>query len=428
MKERIEYREARDLLLELAQVCRKERVPLEQSGGRILAGQLTAAENVPLFDRSPYDGYAFRAEDTQNASKEQPVTLRILEEVPAGSVPSQTLQPGTAVKILTGAPIPEGADAVEMYEKTVFTENTVTLSGHYRPGENIIYAGEDVKEGDVLASAGTVIDAGLAGSLAAQGILYPEVFRKPLVGLISTGSELADLIVKDSSESPEETIPQDGAGEMTRQKLSAGMIRNTNRYSLAAALQKDGCDTVYLGTVGDHAAEIADLIRNGIDSLHCDMILLTGGVSAGDYDLTPDAMEQAGCELLVKGVGIKPGMACCYGVKEGKLVCGLSGNPSSSLVNYCSVVRPAVRKMAGLLPYLPQEFTVILADAFSKKSKGTRFLKGRLEIEDGKAVMHIPEGQGNVMIGSFTGCNIMAIVPAGSGPLEAGTQLTGFLI
>jgi len=406
MTKHANYREARDLLISLVQKIGTERTELEKAAGRILAGDLLASENVPAFDRSPYDGYAFRAEDSAGASEETPVTLQVIEEIPAGSVPSREIVPGTAAKILTGAPIPQGADAVVMYEKTEFTADAVTLFAPASSGDNIVYAGEDVKKGEILAAAGTVIDAGLAGTLAAQGIGYPEVFQKPLVGMISTGSEL----VEASEEGP---VPE-------------GKIRNTNRYTIGAALQKDGCIPVYLGKAGDDVSEIARLIRKGLEET--DLVVLTGGVSAGDYDLTPQAMEAAGCEILIHGVDLKPGMACCYGMKDGKAVCALSGNPSSSILNYYTILRPAVRKMTGLMFYMPDTIKVTLAEEFGKKSKTVRLLKGRLSIENGQAVMHLPKGQGNIMIGSSIGCNVLAVVPAGTGKLEAGTVLDGFQI
>lgn len=454
MKNSIDYIKARELLLSYienyedltsantAGCSRTEYVPLEESSGRILAFTLTARENVPSFDRSPYDGYAFRSVDTENASKEKPVTLRVVEEIPAGAVPTEKIMPGTAAKILTGAPIPEGADAVIMFEKTQFTTDEVIISESVKPGDNIVRIGEDVRKGELLAERGTVIDAGLAGTLAAQGIARPLVFKKPVVGIISTGSELAefDTVGKSNAVNGSEVLDccngsikltdeskSEGYDSAYEQQLSsAGKIRNTNRYTFAAALQKDGCETVYLGTAGDDMDEITELIKNGLTS--CDLLILTGGVSVGDYDLTPAAMERAGCQILANGVDLKPGMACCYGIAESKLVCGLSGNPSSSLTNYYAVVRPAIRKLAGHRNYLPETIEVTLAEDFNKKSKATRILKGRLDISGGKVLMHIPKGQGNVMIGSSIGCDVMAVVPAGSGAVAAGTKLEGFLV
>lgn len=404
MKYNVSLSKARDLLITLADAVGTERIPLENAGGRILAEELIAGENVPAFDRSPYDGYAFRSSDSKNTSPDNPVTLKIVEEIPAGKTASRQIGMLEAAKILTGAPIPEGADAVIMYEKTDFTENTVTIYEELKSGENIVRAGEDIKKGTVIAAKGSVIDPGLAGSLAAQGIGSPLVFKKPKAAFISTGSELADV----SGEVPE------------------GKIRDSNRYTFAAALKKDGIDVTFTASAKDSVEEIEKLISKGISE--CDMVVLTGGVSVGDYDFTPEAMEKAGCQLLIKGVDIKPGMACCFGIKDKKPVFALSGNPSSALTNYVTVVRPAVRKMAGMKDYLPEEITMTLAAPFRKKAKGCRVLKGELKIEKGRAVMYLPKGQGNVMISSSIGCNVYAVVEAGAGPLEAGSEVTGFCV
>jgi molybdopterin molybdotransferase len=166
-------------------------------------------------------------------------------------------------------------------------------------------------------------------------------------------------------------------------------------------------------------------MRRGLEE--CDAILSTGGVSVGDYDFTPDAMEQAGVNMLFRGVQLKPGMACAYGEKNGKLACGLSGNPASSLTNFHAVAVPALKKLAGRKDYVPQEITVTLKNRFKRKSPTLRLLRGTLDLSDGTVGMTLPEEQGNVVISSAIGCNVMAIVPAGSGPLETGTTLEGFL-
>ena len=404
MKETMEFADARDLLLGRVAPLGAERVALDDCAGRVLADDLIAAENIPPFDRSPYDGYAFRAQDTQDASREQPVTLAILEEIPAGAVPTREIVPGTAAKILTGAPIPQGADCVCMYEKTAFTRETVTLFAPMQPGENVVRAGEDVKKGAVLAHRGDVIDTGIAGTLCAQGEVQPQVYRRLRVGIVSTGNEVVEA----------ETAPP------------PGKIRNSNRHALAAALKKEGMEPVYLGLAGDETLNIARLIEQGLSA--CDAVLLTGGVSVGDYDLTPAAMESAGIELLVRGVSLKPGMACAYGVKDGKPVCGLSGNPASALTNFYCIALPVLRKLAGRNEPIPPQITVTLRNGFDKKSRGTRVLRGRLDLSDGTVGMILPEDQGNVVLSSTIGCNVMAIVPAGSGALPAGTVLKGFVL
>ena len=407
METNIEYKAARELLLERVRPVGTERVPLgtERLVGRVLAEDVIAAEDVPPFDRSPYDGYAFRAADTAGADREHPVTLRILEEIPAGSVWTQTVTPGKAAKILTGAPVPPGADAITKYEETEFTAETVTVFSPFSPGENVVPRGEDVKTGDTLAEKGTVIDPALTGVLAAQHITEPLVYDWPLVGIITTGSELVE---------PGET-------------LTGGKIVNTNRYILIEAVRKAGCvPAIVHMPARDDPEEIAAAIRENLKLCH--MVITTGGVSVGDYDYTPDAMERAGVELLVRTLRLKPGGASAYGVRDGKLICGLSGNPASALTNYYAVVLPALRKLCGYAQPRLTELTVTLAEDFTKKSPKTRLIRGTLDLADGTAKMHVSHAQGNGVLHSLVGCDLLAEIPAGSGKLPAGTKLSAYLI
>ena len=398
------YEHARELLLSVVNPVGVEHISLSECGNRVLARDLVTQENVPAFDRSPYDGYALRAADTARATEEHPVTLRVLEEIPAGAVPTKEITAGTAAKVLTGAPIPVGADVVVMYENTEFTDRSVKLFVPVKAGDNIVHAGEDIRKGTVLAQVGTVIDPGLSGALAAQGVVNPLVYRMPHVAILTTGSELVEA----------DAIP------------TAGKIRNTNRYMLETALKRLGCKPVYLGIAGDSIADISAMINKGISEW--DAVITTGGVSVGDYDLTPAAMEASGAEILFRGVDMKPGMACAYGVKGEKLICGLSGNPASALTNFYAVALPALKKLTGQNAYRPQEMQVMLSNGFTKKSPKTRFLRGRLELKDGVVCINLPKDQGNVVLSSTIGCDVMAVAPAGSGPLEAGTVLKGFLL
>lgn len=399
------FSEARDLLLSLAApLPGPERVPLTAALGRVLAEDVRAGSDVPPFDRSPYDGYAFRAEDTAGASREDPVTLRILEEVPAGSMWTQPVTPGTATKILTGAPVPPGADAVVKYEETEYTPESVTLFAPFRSGENIVPQGEDVRAGDLLVPRGTVIDAALLGSLASQGLTEPLVYRRPRVGVLTTGSELLE------------------AGDA----LSGGKIVNSNRYTFQGVLAEAGCEPVFLGAPGDTVAAIARAMKEGL--ARCDAILTTGGVSVGDYDMTPAALDAVGADTLIRTLDLKPGGACAYAGREGRLLFCLSGNPASALTNYYAVVLPVLRKMAGLrTPELPA-LRVRIKSEYPKKSPKTRLLRGRLDLSGGGAQMELAEGQGNGVLHTMIGCDLLAVVPAGSGKLPAGTELDAYYI
>lgn len=404
MSKFISYTAARGLLLNRITPIDTETLSLSAASGRILAQDITAKQSVPSFDRSPYDGYAFRSADTAQASQENPVTLRLLEEIPAGAVSHYPVTEGRAVKVLTGAPIPEGADAVIKFERTVFTEETVTIFAPCRSGSNIVRTGEDVRAGDLLANSGAIIDAGLAGTLASQNIHAPKVYRIPRIAIISTGSELLE-IGKDS-------VP--------------GKIYDSNRYMLCAAVQKMGFEPVLLGHAVDRTEDICALIQQALNQ--CDAILLTGGVSVGDYDLTPAAMEMAGIEILFRGVDMKPGMACAYGVLDGKPVCGLSGNPASAITNFYAIAAPVLKKLSGQTDCLPSEISLKLVNGFHKKSPGTRFLRGILDLSDGTVRMRVPQSQGNVVLSSTIGCNVIAIIPAGSDAIPDGAELKGFLI
>ena len=192
-----------------------------------------------------------------------------------------------------------------------------------------------------------------------------------------------------------------------------------------AEAEKLGCDAITY-TVRDDPDEIAHTLREALR--FCDMVITTGGVSVGDYDYTPDAMARAGVELLIRTLKLKPGGASAYGVKDGKLVCGLSGNPASALTNYYAVVLPALRKLCGYKdPYL-KELTVTLAEGFAKKSPNTRLIRGTLDLTDGTARMHVSHAQGNGVLHSLVGCELLAEIPAGSGRLPAGTRLKACLI
>ena len=398
------YREARAALLEAVRPVGKERVPLAACTGRVLARELVASSDVPPFDRSPFDGYVLRAADTLNASRENPVTCNIVEELPASCVPKYMLGAGQASKILTGAPIPPGGDAVIPFEHTEFTDSTVTLFKPLKSGENIVRKGEDIRQGALLSPCGQLMDAGLMGSLAGQNIAEPLVYRRPRIGILSTGSELIEL----------------------GHDLPLGKIHDTNRYSMAALVGGLGTEPVLYGSVPDNVEAIAEAMEQALSE--CDALITTGGVSVGDYDLTPRAMERIGARILVHGVDLKPGMACCYAVRDGKLLCGLSGNPASSITNFYVVALPALRRLCGRRDCETREFPVTLAERFGKPSPANRLLRGFSDLESGTLKLRLSSGQGNVMISSLIGCDLAAIVPAGSGPVEAGTVLQGFFL
>ena len=400
----VSIEEGRQKILDAVTIVPTETIPLGDAYGRVLAMDVVAMEDVPSFDRSPLDGYAFRAEDTSGASKETPVTLKVIDYIPAGDISHVPVTKGTAVRLMTGAPVPEGADCVCKYEETEFTEQEVKIFCPGKQNDNIIRKGEDVVKGTVLAEKGTMIDSGLMGTLAGQNIPEPLVYKQICAGIIATGSELVPV----------------------GQEPGPGMIIDTNEYTLTGAMEHMGFRVRRYGIADDTEEAIADILKKAMQE--CDVILITGGASVGDFDVTPKAMEKAGIRLLFQGVDMKPGKACEYGVCGEKLVCGLSGHPSSSLTNLLLVGLAGLRKMSGIKDYLPKEIDLVLANDFGKQSKNDRVIRGTLMIEDGIAKIRVPKGQGNVMISSTIGSDCVAVVPGGRGPLKAGDKIKGYLI
>lgn len=404
MKFNIPLEEAQGIILERCRPVGAELVHLTEALGRVLAKDIKAEENIPPFPRSPYDGYAFRAEDTAGVSESNPVILEVIEEVPAGYAPSKQVVSGKAVKILTGAPIPEGADAVTKYEETKIDGTNVAISTSFKSGENIVPAGEDVREGEMIACKGTMLTPPLIGLMSSLGLSEIEVYKRPRIAIISTGDELLDI-----------TEP-----------LSPGKIRNSNAYTLAAYCKELGAEPLIMGTVKDKKDEAAKLITEGLKE--ADLVITTGGVSVGDYDVVGDAVAETGAETLFWKIEIKPGSPSLAAVKDGKLILALSGSPAAAMVIYQLAGIPLIKKLAGWTEVFHPQIEVILKSGFRKASPRRRFLRGRLIIENGTAYMEITGGQGNGVLRSLIDCDILAEIPAGSGPLKAGERLKAYLL
>lgn len=400
----VELTEGKDLLLAGVRPVETETVSLENGFGRILAEDIRARENIPPFDRSPLDGYALRARDIALASREAPVTLTVTEEVPAGAVAGAPVGAMEAVRIMTGAPVPAGADAVVKYEDTCFTEHRVTLFMPAASGSNIVRAGEDVRAGDIVMEAGDVLNPARIGVLAGLGYPRVLVYRKPLVRIISTGDELVD-IARD---------------------LAPGKIRNSSAYMIQAFLQSWGMDARIHPIVGDDKDQIRKALETCMEDADC--VLTTGGVSVGDFDFVLPAMEAAGAAILFWKARMKPGMAT-IGARKGKtLLVGLSGNPSAAVAALFVLCLPALRRLCGRRDWELPVIQAVLAEAYDKPSPGGRVLPGRLEIRDGKPFFITQKHQANGMISPWSRCNLVGMVPKGTGPLEKGSRIEAYFL
>ena len=404
MIEKTEIEKAVDMLLSLPAPVETETVPLYGALDRVLAEDRYASVAIPPFDRSPYDGYAFRGQDTASATKSTPVELNISEEIPAGKLPRFEITEGMAAKILTGAPIPKGANATIKYELTKFTQAKVWISDPILPNTDIVRAGEDLKLGALIANKGTVLIAPLLGLLATQGLKDLRVYKKPRIIIINTGTELLEL------------------GE----PLHPGAIYNSSCYALAGYLKKAGAEPVNGGVVEDDPDEIARRIGEALDS--ADMVVTTGGASVGDYDWIATASQRLGASILFNKVAMKPGGSIVASEKDGKLILGLSGNPGAAALGLFRIAMPYILKLCGRSDLMPDPVEVLLKQPLNKKSPNRRLLRGRLEIDNGQAFFVENPGQGNGTFSSLVNCDLIGEVPAGSPPLPAGTKIKAYRI
>lgn len=372
----------------------KNFVPIEESLGRLLAEDLIADHDVPAFDRSPYDGFAVRAEDTASARIGHAMELEVVGEIGAGSVHEGVVQSNQAVRIMTGAQIPEGCDAVIMLEHVAeFTSNGksfIRFEKQLQHLENVTLIGEDTKRGEVLVERGTYINPGVIALLATFG--YPEVpvSRKPRVGIISTGSELLAI------EAP----------------LERGKIRDSNSSMLIGQIERGGGIPVMLGQLKDDLMLCYNQVVEALEKV--DILLTTGGVSVGDYDYIPAILEKLDADVLFNKIKMRPGSVTTVAVVNGKMLFGLSGNPSSCYVGFELYARPIIRTLLhSEQPFLRSE-VVQLGAAFTRPNPFDRFVRGNLHFENGRGVaMPVGLDKPNIVT-SLAGADVLIMIPGGT--------------
>ncbi len=374
-----------------------EGVPLERAAGRVLAAPVVARRTLPPWDNSAMDGFAVRA-------AELPGTLPIRGVIPAGAAPDATLAVGGTMRIMTGAPVPAGADAVVMREHVDDGRDTATFSRPARQGQHIRRAGEDVRVGDAIMDAGTILGAGEIGMLAAQGITDVEVSRSPRVAILSTGDELVPADVEPGP----------------------GQIVNSNAYALAAQVREAGGTPIHLGIARDDRAASVEKLREG---LRADVLLSSGGVSVGDFDFVKEAFSDLGVDMGFWKVSMKPGKPLAFGVSEGRVpVFGLPGNPVSSMVSFEIFARPALLQMQGAARTERPRAQVVLTVPYAKKAGRTHFVRAILT-RDGAILEAKPHPrQGSGMLSSMIGIDALVEIPIEVGDVEAGTTLPAHLL
>jgi molybdopterin molybdotransferase len=378
-----------------------EEVLLGEALGRVLAEDVAADQDMPPFDRSAMDGYAVRAADLAQA----PVTLEVAGQIRAGQYPSAPLPAGKAVQVMTGAPVPEGATAVQPVEKTraVPGSRRVEFLEPVETGAHISRQGTEVRAGEVVLERGHTIDPSTVAVLAASGKGRVRVGRRPTVSVLVTGDELVDVW-----DTP-----------------ARGRIRNSNGYAVQAQAAWAGASVRSLGVVPDQAERIAHAVREGFGS---DVLVISGGVSEGAFDLVEQVLARFDVGLLFTKVAIKPGAPLVFGRRGDKLVFGLPGNPVSAQVTFDVFVRPALLRMQGARVVSRPTVEVELGEPAVNRSGRRYYLPARVRVEDGRFVARPVTTQGSADVVAHARANALVVLDAGRRRAEAGERASALLL
>jgi molybdopterin molybdotransferase len=400
----IAVEEAQERVLAEVSALDAEVVAFAEAHGRVLREDVLATYDVPQKDNTAMDGYAVRAEDIAGASDDAPVLLKVVEDLPAGTVAARRVEAGTAIRIMTGALMPDGADTVAHVEITDAGSDVVRVFRSLRRGTNIRRRGEDMHTGDVVLRDGTPIHAAEVGVLAGVQKVAVRVGRRPTVAILSTGDEIIDV------------------GET----VTPGKVVNSNSYSLAALTREAGAIPRMIGIVRDTREATIAAIEEALAS---DFVISSGGVSVGAYDFVKDALDALGAETKFWQVAMKPGKPVVLSRLRGRLYFGLPGNPVSCMVSFLLFIAPAIRKAMGqkenLLPPIVQ--TRVMA---SLKSRGDRrnYMRVRVLARDGELVSEPMASQGSGVSTSMVQANGLVIVETGITAVEAGSLIATVLV
>ena len=378
-------------------------VPLAESLGMVLAETVAATEDIPPFANTAMDGFAVRAADTVGASKTNPVTLPVVSTIPAGSVAPRALAAGETMRIMTGAPLPEGADAIIMVELTRPAGFDVDLLAEVPEGNHIRPAGDDIGTGTEIFHPGTVLGPGQLGVLASLGRTHVTVYPRPRVGVMSTGDELVE----------------------GSEPLEPGQIRDSNRLTLLSLAREAGFTPVDLGLVRDNEKAIEDTLRRGVAT--CDAVITSGGVSMGDFDYVKAVLSRVG-EFSWMQVAIKPAKPLVFGLLDDVPVFGLPGNPVSSMVSFELFARPGLRRMMGRLDAERPRVQAVAAEALKRHPDGKTHFSRVAVTEDGDEFrVRSSGGQGSHQLMGMATANGLAVLPDGEG-VEAGATVEVMLL
>lgn len=400
----IKPKEARRIILNEVKIQSAEKVNLMDSLGYVLAEDVVSDINIPPFDNSAMDGFAIIASDTIGASKESPCKLKVLGDLKAGDVSDFQVASGSALKIMTGAPVPQGADSVIKKEDTSLNNEEVLIYCEAKKGDNVRLTGEDVTEGEKVFPCGFNIRPQEIGLLASLGKSELKIFKPPTIAIISTGDELVEI----------------------DEPLTPGKIRNSNTYSLTAQVISCGAKPIPLEIARDNIDATRKLIEKGLTV--SDILLTTGGVSMGDYDVVKDVLTDLGAELKFWKVAQKPGMPLAFWRLGDKLIFGLPGNPVSTVACFEEYVRPAILKMMGKNHIFRPEVDAIFEHDLKKKPGRVFFVRVNVRRKNGEFYVSLTGPQGSGILKSMSLANGIAVIPAETTLVKTGDKVKVHLI
>lgn len=390
--------EALDKILSHIQPLGLEKVSLLESLGRVIREDIFAKRNIPPLDNSAMDGYALRSEDVQKASQNHPIRLEVIEDLPAGFISTKEIEKGKAIRIMTGAPIPKGADTVIPVEETKKEDGFVLIFKAAALAENIRRSGEDVKKGDRVISKGDTIRQAEVGMLASVGRSFVSVYQRPLVAILCTGDELVDV---------------DG-------DLNEVKIISSNSYTLAAQVKDCGAIPLQLGIAKDRKEEIEERLRQGI---RADVLISSAGISVGDYDFVKDVMKNLGLEMVFWKVAMRPGQPLAFGTIGEKPVFGLPGNPVSSMISFEQFVRPSLLKMMGRRQLFRPVIQAILKEEIKKIPGRRYFIRGSVSFKKDQYFVTTTGEQGSGILRSMVRANGLIVIPEDQEIVRAGEKV-----
>lgn len=390
----IKFEEALKKILENTLTLPARKISIQEAGGMILQEDISSGIEMPPFDKSAMDGYAVNSLDT----KSYPVRLKCLGLIQAGDVFTKRLQRGECVKIMTGAPLPKGADSVIMIENTREDAGFVEVREPVKKGENVCFRAEDIKRGDKVLEKGKRISPSEVGILATVGRRFVKVIPKPKVAILNTGGEIVPL-----------------GGKLARFK-----IYNTNGSMLEALLKCDGIKPRVLGIARDSVKQLNRAIRKGLSD---DILLISGGVSMGDYDLIPEVLKNAGVKQIFHKVNIKPGKPLFFGVKNKTVIFGIPGNPVSNFLSYLIFIRPAINKMMGYKYCKPPFKEGIVSARFHTRAGRRHFVLVKVLEERGSFYLSPVDSHGSADTLSLSKADGFMMVDEGAPIVQSGSKI-----